>query len=320
MKDKCIRSAIVLMCMGLLSPAFGTEEPLTMHGVLFINVARIVQDPELPISIDGLAPVAGHPWYEARISAGTKPPPDLNPKIEVISSMPPSNLLRLPGRIIPSPYDLANFGFMPLDEKNFAYTSQWPQLFTPRDGRNTVVLALVNRGKSLLFNTNFDLEYSLDQEIVIEPTGVQTATIQLTPREDNQMIIVRLRSEATEDADAQFVEGTAKPSPSSQQPTSVIWTVANPAVGETLTFTVQAEVSNYASPTSVRHVPGLVITASRAATLAGKASGDAVSFPREFLPVAISSLTYSLSQKANWDFQRADRTLVDIREVTELVP
>jgi len=75
MKNSIIRSTAVLMCVGLLSPSFAGE--LRVTGVLFVNSARLIQDPVLPITIDGLTPVAGHPWYEPRISAGSQPPPGL---------------------------------------------------------------------------------------------------------------------------------------------------------------------------------------------------------------------------------------------------
>ena len=319
MKYSIIRSTAVLMCVGLLSTSFAGE-PLTVTGVLFVNSARIIQDPVLPITIDGLTPVAGHPWYEPRISAGTQPPPALPASIEVISQIAPSNFLRPPGRIIPSPYDEATFSFSPIDKQTFDYLSRWPELFTPRDGRNTVVLALVNRARSLLFNTNFDLDYSLDQEIIQERTGLQTTMIRLTPRVENETIVIRLRAEATDDADSQFVDGSAIPAPSFQTPTSVIWGVGNPAVGETLTFTVQGQVSNFAAPTPVRHIPALVITSSFASKLVGDAVGDAVSFPAESLPIGIDAVNFSLGQSATWAFLRSDRTLVDIREVTDLVP
>jgi len=204
------------------SPSFAGE-PLSVTGVLFVNSARLIQDPVLPITIDGLTPVAGHPWYEPRISAGTQPPPALPASIEVISEIAPSNFVRPPGRIIPSPYDEATtFSFSPIDKQSFDYLSRWPELFTPRDGRNTVVLALVNRARSLLFNTNFDLDYSLDQEIIGEPTGLQTTMIRVTARAENETIVIRLRAEATDDADSQFVDGSAVPPASSQTPTSVI--------------------------------------------------------------------------------------------------
>jgi len=319
MKYSIIRSTAIFMCVGLLSPSFAGE-PLRVVGVLFINTARIIQDPVLPITIDGLTPVAGHPWYEPRISASTQPPPALPASIEVISEIAPSNFLRPPGRIIPSPYDEATFSFLPIDKQTFDYKSRWPELFTPRDSRNTVVLALVSRARSLLFNTNFDLDYSLDQEIIGEPTGLQTTMIRLTPRAENETIVIRLRAEATEDAASQFVDGSAIPPPSTQTPTSVIWGVANPAVGETLTFTVQGQVSNFATPTPVRHIPALVITSAFASKLVGDAVGDAVSFPAESLPIGIDAVNFALGQSATWAFLRSDRTLVDIREVTDLVP
>lgn len=312
-------AAALSMCISLLSSAFAGE-PLSVHGVLYLNSAHILQDPVLPISIDGLSAVPAHPWYEPRISAGSSPPPGLKASIEVVSAIAPSNFLRLPGRIIPSPYDEASFSFSRFDQKTFDYVSQWPELFTPRDGRNTVVLTLINRAKSLLINTNFDLNYSVDQEIFSDPTALQTATVLVTPRADGETIIVRLRAEATDDADPEFIPGSASPPPGNQTATSVIWTLSNPAANETLTFTVQAQVTSFVSPTSVRHIPGLVITSAFGSELVGEAVGDTVSFPADSLPEGISSVTYSLGQSANWDFQRADRTLVDIREVTDLVP
>ncbi len=321
MKNKILPSAAVLVCMSLLYPASpNAGEPLNLVAVLFNNVARIVQDPILPVRIDGLAPVPGYAWYEPRISLVSGPPQDLNPRIEVSSSIAPSNFLRPPGRVIPSPYDLATFSITSPEAGNFAYASQWAQLFAPRDARNTVVLALVSRGDSLLFSTNFDLQYSLDPEVIQESMGIQTVTIQLTPRADNQQIIVRLRSQATRQADPQFVAGTASPPPSSQTSTSVIWNMTNPAVGKTLTFTVQDEIRNFASPTGVRYVPSLTITSSPGGKGVGTAVGDTVTFPKEFLPEGIDRVQYSVSQVANWILSRADRTLVDIREVTELVP
>ena len=63
-----------------------------------------------------------------------------------------------------------------------------------------------------------------------------------------------------------------------------------------------------------------MITSSFASELVGDAVGDAVSFPAESLPIGIGAVNFSLGQSATWAFARADRTLVDIREVTDLVP
>lgn len=320
MRNKLIRYVAALACVGLLSASALGADGAPMRAIFFNNVALIIQDPELPICIDGLLRVAGHPWYEPRMFAPAPPPQELNPRIEVSSSILPSNVLRPPGRIVPSPFDLATFSITPIGAGTFAYASRWPEVFTPRDARNTVVLTLVNRAKSLLFRTNFDLDYSVDRDVVEDSTGTQTVTVQLTPRAANQAIIVRLRSEATRDADAQFVAGTADPPPSSQTSTSVIWSVTNPPVDETLMFTVQAEIRNFASPTAVRHTADLLVTASLPATVVGMAVGDTVTFPQAFLPEGINGVEYSISREANWNFEFADRTLVDIREVTELVP
>jgi hypothetical protein len=320
MRTKLIRYAAALMWVSLL-PAYALgADGAPMRAIFFNNVALIIQDPALPISIDGRLPTAGHPWYEPRMFAPAPPPQDLNPRIEVCSSIEPSNVLRPPGRVVPSPFDLTTFTITPIGAGTFAYASQWPEVFTPRDARNTVVLTLVNRAKSLLFRTNLDLQYSVDRDVIEESTGTQTITVRLTPRAANQAIIVRLRSERTQDADAQFVAGTADPPPSSQTSTSVIWNAANPPINQTLTFTVEAEVRNLASPTAVRHTPDLLVTASLPATVVGMAVGDTVTFPQAFLPEGINQVQYSISREANWNFEFADRTLVDIREVTELVP
>lgn len=319
--SQLVRSIGALLVLSFLCSAPVTAGgPVNTRGVFFNNVAHIVQEPSLPIHIDGLGLIAGHPWYEARISLVSGASDNLSPGIEVTSSIAPANFLRPPGRLIPSPYDDATFRFTSLDPVTFFYASQWPQLFTPRDGRNTVVLTLVNRGQSALFQANFDFDYSVDQKVMTEPKGVQTANIQITPRIENQTIILRVRSEATREIDAQFVAGTADPSPGSQTPTSVIWTISNPAVGKALAFTVQEVVHNFVSPARVRYAPGVVVTSSVSGSTVGTDVGDSVTFPKASLPEGIGSVRYSLSRAANWTFDQADRTLLDIREVTELLP
>jgi hypothetical protein len=320
MRNKLIPYLAALIWVSPLPASALGPDGAPMRAIFFNNVALVIQDPALPISIDGLLQTAGHPWYEPRMFAPAPPPQDLNPRIEVCSSIEPSNVLRPPGRIVPSPFNLATFSITPVGAGTFTFASQWAEVFTPRDARNTVVLTLVNRAKSLLFRTNFDLQYSVDRDVIEGSTGTQAATVLLTPRAADQTIIVRLRSESTQDADAQFVAGTADPPPSSQTSTSVIWSVTNPPINQTLTFTVQADVRNFASPTAVRHTADLLVTASLPATVVGMAVGDTVTFPQAFLPEGINRVEYSISREANWNFEFADRTLVDIREVTELVP
>lgn len=291
-----------------------------MRAIFFNNLALIIAEPQLPVSIDGTAQVSGHPWYESRIFAipPDGPPPNLNPKIEVNSSIRPRDFLRPPGRIIPSPFESAAFRFRPRSGR-FNYASQWPSVSTPSDARNTVVLALVNRGASILFNTNFDLAYSVDGEIIDGPSGTQRATIELTPRKANLSVIIRLRSSSTDEAAVTMLAETADPPPSSRTPGSIIWNLANPTVDETRTFTAQVAVKNLAHPRQLHHIPDLLITASQAVEIVGTETASEVEFPSEFLPAKIESVRYSLSDEVTWRFERADRTLVDIREVTELV-
>ncbi len=284
-KTKTLLSFVALVGMGLALIRVSFSQSGRMRAIFFNNTAFIISEPKLPIEIDGTDPVSGHPWFESRIFAPPGPPPSLDPKIEVQTSIEPSNFLRPPGRTIPSPAETLSYSFASTSTPGvFRYRSQWPRIFTPRDGRNTVVLALVNRRKSVLFNTNFDLFFKVDQEVIEDASGTQTFTVRLTPRAPSLNIIVRVRSQATEQADVRFLAQTATPPPSSSTPTSLIWTPNNPPVGETLTFSAQASVQNFASPTAVRHIPDVLITASLAPQNVGTATGSSVQFPRAFCP------------------------------------
>jgi hypothetical protein len=292
-----------------------------LRAIFYHNVAHILLQPQLPVVIDGATPVPAHPWFEARIFGPAGPPLSLNPTIQITTALLPTRFLRPPGRIIPSPFDTGTVQFGPIPDGAAVYTAQYPQLFTPRDARNTVDLTLVDRQQSLLVQTNFDLAFDVDAPVIAEAEGTQTATIQVTPRQPNLAIIVRLRSESTDQLDVQVQTETASPPPTSSTPTSLIWNISNPAVGEPLTFTAELSLQNVVAPTPVRHLPGLVITSSLAPQTVGTAvNTERVEFPSALLPAAFQHVSYAVSTPVDWNFETADRTLVDIRELTELVP
>lgn len=324
MRTNTLRDVFILLAAMVLFTFSGiSQSEATLRAIFYHNAAYIDESPKLPVRLDGAVPVPGHPWLESRIFtvAPEDPPPSVNPMIEVITSIPPSYLFRPPGRIIPSPFEETRFTFRPTHREGFySYSARWPRLFTPRDGRNTVVMTLVNRGRSLLFNTNFDLLYSIDQEIIEKPSMTQTMSVQLKPLKANLSIIVRLRCQSTEEMIVEMLGDKADPPAASHTSESVIWNVSNPPVGETLTFTVPAAVKNVSYPLRVWHVSGLLITASQPPKTLGSQSGTHVEFPNEFLPAEIDRVRYSISKKVTWRFEYADRTLVDIREIAELVP
>jgi hypothetical protein len=299
------------------------QTPLpTLRAIFYHNVAHILLQPQLPIEIDGATPVPGHPWYEARIFGPAGPPLRLHPTIELATTLLPARFLRPPGRIIPSPFDIGTVQFGPTSDGRAAvYTAEYPELFTPRDERNTAVLTLVDRQQSLLLRTNFDLAFDVDAPVLAEAEGTQTATMQVTPRQPNLVIVVRLRSESTDQLAVQVQAETASPPPTSSTPSSLIWTISNPAVGEPLTLTAEVALQNFVAPAPIRHLPGLVITSSLAPQTVGTAENtERVEFPSAWLPAAFQTVTYAVSAPVNWTFETADRTLVDIRELTELVP
>lgn len=319
---RAIGSFLVLGLVVCFSAMGLDQTEPTLRAIFYNNTSYIIEQPSLPITIDGAAPLSGYPWLEPRIFAIPPDyPPEVNPTIEVNGSIPPSYLFRPPGRVIPSPFDEATFQFGPSNRRGaYQYVARWPRLSNARDARNTVVLTLINRGRNIVFNTNFDLSYSVDSETIEKPSGTQTILVHLTPLKTNLSIIVRLRSQSTEAVAVEMIGDKADPPPSSHTSESIIWNVTNPPVGKTLAFTAQAAVTNLAYPTGARHVPGLLITASEPPDMLGTASGTSVEFPQEFLPTDIRGVRYSVSKKATWRFEYVDRTLVDIREMTELAP
>jgi hypothetical protein len=294
----------------------------TLRAIFYHNVAHILLQPHLPVVIDGATPVPAHPWYEARIFGPAGPALRLHPTIELTTALLSARFLRPPGRIIPSPFDLGTVQFGPTpDGRAAVYTAEYPELFTPRDERNTAVLTLVDRQQSLLVRTNFDLAFDVDAPVLAAAEGTQTVTIEVTPRRPNLIIVVRLRSESTDQLAVQVQAETASPPPTNSTSTSLIWTLSNPAVGEPLTLTAEVALQNFVAPAPIRHLPGLVITGSLAPQTVGTAeNSERVEFPSAWLPAAFERVTYAVSAPVNWTFETADRTLVDIRELTELVP
>jgi hypothetical protein len=324
MRSKLTCAVWVPLALVLVFPlSLVAQTPLpTLRAIFYHNIAHILLEPRLPVDIDGATPVPAHPWFEARIFGSAGPPLSLNPTIQLTTALLPTRFLRPPGRIIPSPFDTGTVQFGPTPDGGGAvYTAQYPQLFTPRDARNTVDLTLVDRQQSLLLQTNFDLAFDVDAPVLAEAEGTQTATIQVTPRQPNLAIIVRLRSESTDQLDVQVQPETASPPPTSSTSSSLIWNLSNPAVGEPLTLTAELSLQNVVVPTPIRHLPGLVITSSLAPQTVGTAvDTERVEFPSALLPAAFQHVSYAVSAPVNWTFETADRTLVDIRELTELVP
>ena len=86
-------------------------------------------------------------------------------------------------------------------------------------------------------------------------------------------------------------------------------------------MTAAVSLQNFVAPAPIRHLPGLVITGSLAPQTVGTADNtERVEFPSAWLPAAFQTVTYGVSAPVNWTFETADRTRVDIRELTELVP
>ena len=86
-------------------------------------------------------------------------------------------------------------------------------------------------------------------------------------------------------------------------------------------MTAEVSLRNLVAPAPIRHLPGLVITGSLAPqTVETAENTERVEFPSAWLPAAFQTVTYAVSAPVNWNFETADRTLVDIRELTELVP
>lgn len=198
MRSKLTCAVWVPLALVLVFPlSLVAQTPLpTLRAIFYHNVAHILLEPRLPVDIDGATPVPAHPWFEARIFGPAGPPLSLNPTIQLTTALLPTRFLRPPGRIIPSPFDTGTVQFGPTPDGGGAvYTAQYPQLFTPRDARNTVDLTLVDRQQSLLVATNFDLAFHVEGPVIAEAEGTQTATIQVTPRQPNLAIIVRLRSD-----------------------------------------------------------------------------------------------------------------------------
>jgi hypothetical protein len=315
---------LAFLALLLVFPLGLTAQTLlpTLRAIFYHNVAHILLEPQLPVAIDGTAPVPAHPWYEARIFGPAGPPQRLHPTIELTTALLSARFLRPPGRIIPSPFDLGTVQFGPTpDGRAAVYTAEYPELFTPRDERNTAVLTLVDRQQSLLVRTNFDLAFDVDAPVLAEAEGTQTVTMQVTPRQPNLVIVVRLRSESTDQLAVQVQAETASPPPTNSTSTSLIWTISNPAVGEPRRLTAAVLLQNFVAPAPIRHLPGLVITGSPAPQTVGTADNtERVEFPSAWLPAAFQAVTYAVSAPVNWTFETADRTLVDIRELTELVP
>jgi hypothetical protein len=217
-----VLAPLALMMVFPLSLVAQTPFP-TLRAIFYHNVAHILLEPALPVVIDGATPVPGHPWYEARIFGPAGPPLRLNSTIQLTTALLPARFLRPPGRIIPSPFDIGTVQFGPTpDGRAAVYSAEYPELFTPRDERNTAVLTLVDRQQSLLLQTNFDLAFDVDAPVLAEAEGTQTATIQVTPRQPNLVIIVRLRSESTDQLAVQVQAETASPPPTSSTTSSLI--------------------------------------------------------------------------------------------------
>ena len=324
MKPKLTRGLVVLLALVLAFPLGLTAQTTlpTLRAIFYHNVAHILLEPRLPVVIDGATPVPAHPWYEARIFGPAGPPQRLHPTIELTTALLSARFLRPPGRLIPSPFDLGTVQFGPTPDGDAAvYRAEYPELFTPRDERNTAVLTLVDRQQSLLLRTNFDLAFDVDAPVLAAAEGTQTVTIRVTPRRPNLVIVARLRSEATDQLAVQVQAETASPPPTNSTATSLIWTLSNPAVGEPLTLTAAVALRNVVAPAPIRHVPGVVITSSLAPQTVGTAENtERVEFPSAWLPAAFQRVSYAVSAPVNWTFETADRTLVDIRELTELVP
>src|SRR5262249_28113895 len=150
-----------------------------IRAIFFNNRAVIVAEPEFPIQIEGDTRVAGHPWYESRMFAPAGPPPTLSPNIAVRTPIPPSDFLRPPGRTIPTPFNRASYSFAETSTAGiFGYQSRWAAIFTPRDGRSTVALTLIDRGNSIAFDTNFDLLFDVDQQVIENASGAQRFVVQ----------------------------------------------------------------------------------------------------------------------------------------------
>jgi hypothetical protein len=148
MRSKLTCAVWVPLALVLVFPlSLVAQTPLpTLQAIFYHNVAHILLEPRLPVDIDGARPVPAHPWFEARIFGPAGPPLSLNPTIQLTTALLPTRFLRPPGRIIPSPFDTGTVQFGPTpDGGAAAYTAQYPQLFTPRDARNTVDLTLVDR-------------------------------------------------------------------------------------------------------------------------------------------------------------------------------
>jgi hypothetical protein len=156
MTTKRTFTLLALLALLLVCPLrLVAQTPLpTLRAIFYHNVAHILLEPRLPVDIDGATPVPAHPWFEARIFGPAGPPLSLNPTIQITTALLPTRFLRPPGRIIPSPFDTGTVQFGPTPDAAAVYTAQYPQLFTPRDARNTVDLTLVDRQQSLLVQTD----------------------------------------------------------------------------------------------------------------------------------------------------------------------
>jgi hypothetical protein len=156
MTTKRTFTLLALLALLLVCPLrLVAQTPLpTLRAIFYHNVAHILLEPRLPVDIDGATPVPAHPWFEARIFGPAGPPLSLNPTIQITTALLPTRFLRPPGRIIPSPFDTGTVHIGPTPDAAAVYTAQYPQLFTPRDARNTVDLTLVDRQQSLLVQTD----------------------------------------------------------------------------------------------------------------------------------------------------------------------
>ncbi len=92
MKTKLTCALVALLALMVVFPLpLVAQTPLpTLRAIFYHNVAHIILQPELPVDIDGAAPVPGYPWFEARIFGPAGPPLRLNPTIQLTTALLPT--------------------------------------------------------------------------------------------------------------------------------------------------------------------------------------------------------------------------------------
>ncbi len=210
--------------------------------------------------------------------------PIVSPSLTIGSNLPPSNFWIM----APSPETSSSDG---------TYGYHWTISDLPEDGGVLAPEFGVIWDKRLA-TTDFGYDYVRDVSRVAfsEMTATQTVTIEITPREEFDVLFVfALVNFATPEVEYSLREGTIAPEPTAPLGSGVVW-VFDPVKDVTYTFTYEIEIVNHVYPDPIVLIPFNWVDLWVLEQGVAFAEGSSISGPHPYL----GTLTFAADGDYSW--------------------